>query len=120
MVSAISRAVATARAIADRCAAGTGLAAAGVRFLAGVAELVRFGAGRRGVSACAGAPAKLMRPATTTVPIQKFDFLITYIDPCGCKLLEAQGHDSKELLERKRFIVADHKTLTGVSELLVR
>jgi hypothetical protein len=111
-VSAISRAVATARAIADRCLAETGLAFLAAVVLLVVDEEVRFAVVRRVVSASAGTFPKLTRPTTRTLPIQKFDFLIT-LRTRGCKLLGAHGHSSKELVEGKRFIGSRQKSLTA-------
>jgi len=108
-VSAISRAVATARAIAERCVVET-VERVAVFFRAVVDDAaLRFC--ERVVCASAEFRPKLTRLATARLPIQKFDFLSTFTTR-GCKLLEAQGHDSKELLERKRFIVSGRKTLT--------
>ena len=104
-MSAISRAVATARAIADRCFAE--IVERDAVFLRTVVDeaTLRFCVVVRVVCAAAGVRPKLTRLATTRLPIQKVDFLCTFATR-GCKLLEAQGHDSRELLERKRFIVS--------------
>jgi hypothetical protein len=77
-VSAISRAVATARAIADRCFDET-VERDAVFFRAVVEdETLRF---VRVVCASAGVGPKLTRLATIKLPIQKFDFRSTFCDP---------------------------------------
>ena len=80
-MSAISRAVATARAIADRCLVET--VERDAVFLRTVldAATLRFCVVVRVVCASAGARPKLTRLATTKLPIQKFEFLYTFYDP---------------------------------------
>jgi len=76
-VSAISRAVATARAIADLCVVDT-VGRDEVLFRTVVdAATLRFLV-ERVVCASAGLRPKLTRLATTRLPIQKVDFLITF------------------------------------------
>ena len=81
-MSAISRAVATARAIADFCFAETVVRETDF-FLAAVDEVatLRFAEVGRVVCAPAGTSPILTRPTTARLPIQKFDFLCTFGDP---------------------------------------
>ena len=57
---------------------------------------LRFSVLERLVCASAALRPKLTRLATIRLPIQKVDFRSTFTTR-GCKLLEALGHDSKEL-----------------------
>ena len=80
-MSAISRAVATARAIAERCLLETvERVAAFFRTVVDDAAL-RFCVVERVVCASAVLRPKLTRLATARLPIQKFDFLSTFYDP---------------------------------------
>src|SRR4051812_14193229 len=89
MVSAISRAVAAARAMSDFWRLE--VARTGVFLRTVVDALLRFAVTRRVVGAAsAGSVPKLTRQVTARVPIQKFVFRSTW-RPAGCKLLEAQG-----------------------------